>query len=191
MLKKINISTNIILVIIFIIAFIVFIISAIGEFFQKKGVIDTSNINKYIINENVIDETGNTIKAANLVKDYNTFYSLQDASENFIQYVIDNKYSQTYNVISDEMRKKYSRKEYEDNIKKIYNERFSIDSVNKNTSGQDVEINSFNNSNNLLRVYKISDTEYICQTKDINSNTLDMGIRLLNNNSYEVFYIQF
>lgn len=191
MLKKIDLGTNIILLIIFIIAFIVFVVSAIGLLFDKKESLDIADIDNYIVKENVLDENDNIIKYSNLVRDYATFYTLQDASENFLQYIIDNKYSQTYNVLSDEMKEKYSKKEYEENLKKLYNERFSIDSLPKSTSGQDTEINNFNNSNNLVRLYKISDAEYICQTKDINSNIFDIGIRLLSNNNYEVFYIQF
>ncbi len=192
MFKQLNKGTNIIIIVVFALACLSFIINAIIGIFKKPELLNTDDITQYIITDNVVDENGNITKASNIVKDYNTFYTLQDATENFIQYIVDQKFSQTYSVLSDEIKSKYSKSEYEDKIKVVYDKNFSVTYSDENIkNGQDNGINNFNNSNNLVNLYKISENEYICETKNVHSKIFKLGIRLENNNTYKVFYIDF
>lgn len=192
MFKQLNKGTNIIIIALFAIACVSFIVNAIIGIFKKPVLLNTDDISQYIITNNVVDENGKVTKTSNLVRDYTTFYTLQDATENFIQYIVDEKFSQTYNILADEIKSKYSKSEYEDKIKSVYDKNFSVEYTDENVkSGQDNGINNFNNSNNLVNLYRISENEYICETKNVHSEIFKLGIRLENKNTYKVFYIDF
>lgn len=191
MLNKMRSWLNIGILIIFIFAILYFIIvSIIGVFNPKKNVtVDVAVINKYMqVDFNKLDaEQKNAI-----VKDYNLFFSLQDATENFIQYLTDGKYDNTYSVLATEMKSKYEKNDYVAKITEYTNNNFKARTYTDPETGKlmtDYDA-IFNNASNLLRAYKVNDNSYLCVTKNANGEYIFIGIRTDSlNKKYNVFYL--
>src|SRR5574344_817464 len=160
---------------IFGLAIIYFIIISIFYNFRKEEGYDIDNIQKYIEEQNT-----NQIDESKLVKDYTNFYTIQDILEQFTDSVIDRKYSQTYKLLGNEMLKKYSKEEYIEKIKSFSNE---------NLIEKDPDV-SYSNRNELKKLYKISDKNFLAEYCVSDGTTKRIGVRILEKNKYEIFYIE-
>lgn len=200
-LKGFDNGVKIVILFIFMIALGYFIFSVIGLAFKgdESEVItdvDIDNIDQYLTSDSqnevgIYDEqnTGNIeesiakIDESKIVKDYSKFYTIQNAMENFVDCLLDGEYGESYSILSDEMRNKYSKKEYVEKAEKLQKERFPIDHPDT----------AFMNSNRLMKAYKISEgEEYIIEYSDYEAKIVKFGIRLNTaKNQYTIFYIEF
>lgn len=182
-LDKAKNGLNLFIIGMFIIAIIYFAISSIFNFFnqkkeESKNLVDINNIESNIITQ---EEAFTEDKDSNIVKDYNIFYALKSCTDNFLQYLVDGKYSETYTVLSNEFKNKYSKSDYVDKIKTFNEERIMKETEEGKTY--------FGNS--LINAYEISDSIYICNVKDKNDKIFKIGIKLnTKNKTYKVFYIE-
>jgi len=185
MKEKLNNSINIFIIVVFILAVVygiyAIIKNAINNYNDRnKTFIESNeNIEDYIIdvNENIMDENGE-MKASNLVQSYSTFYTVQDALQNYIQYLIDQKYADTYSILSGDIRSKYSKEEY---VQKIA----TYSETHFNTK------NGYVNNGKLRKAYEIKQNTYICDVENINGEMIRIGIALNPNSyTYKVFYIE-
>lgn len=171
--------------------------------------VDIDNIDKYITkdsesgngsesdsnNTDSTDNPGNTDDSSNvenitkeideskIVKDYSKFYTIQNAIENFVDCLLDGDYTESYSVLSSEMKNKYSRNEYVEKIESFQKANFPIDDPDT----------MFINSNKLMNAYQISEgEEYIVEYNNYESKTIKFGIRLNSTKKeYTIFYIEF
>lgn len=186
MIEKINKNLKIVILFIFAIAVVYFIILSIVNSVKlsnekKKSEIDIDNISSYIPTQEQIDSGE---KESILVTDYNLFYTIQDATENFLQYLSDGKFDITYNILSAEMKKKYTKEQYMEKVSILAKESF--------ITPDDPDEGIFVNSNNLYRAYKIAENTYLCETKDKSKNIKKLGVKLFPyDKTYLVFYIEF
>lgn len=172
--EKYSITTKI-LIILFGISIIYFIILSIFQMFSKKDIYDINDIEKYIKKEN-----SEEIDDSKIVKDYTTFYTVQGIIEQFVNELINRKYSKTYSVLGKEMLKKYSKADYIEKIKEFSDANF----IEKDPDY------SYSNVNELRRLYLLSDNYFLAEYEAIDGSTKKIGIRLLNQNKYEIFYIE-
>lgn len=188
MLEKINKGLNIFIFVILVIAFIMLLISVVSGWISdykasKNEILDNEQINIYV---NDIENNEDTnLESAELVRDYTLFYSLQDACENFIEYLTEEKFGQTYNIVTSEIKAQYSNFEYIDKMKVFYKNNLALIEEEDNPI-------LYTNRNNLLSAYKVSNNSYICQIRNNPGESFKLGIRLNpKNNTYKVFYIEF
>lgn len=171
-----------------------FIFQVISTALKPEEYLDIDNISKYIIKESYVDENGKKVES-NVVRDYNTFYTVQNASENFIENMLNENYEASYEILSKEMKNKYSKDEYLVKIKEFSESRLkssvmNVESVDNTGVATDFTLPLFDNNNNMKYVYKISDTEYIGESMDRSFKIFKIGIRM-QNGKYEIFYIEF
>ena len=182
-LDKLDLGMKFFIIAVFGIAVIYCILSSVFGLFKsekKEEKIDINNIDKYVTIYS--DETGDTdIDTSKLVKNYSTYYTVESAVKNFIEALVDEGYSKTYGILSEEMKEKYSKKEYLNNIEKFVSENFKD---NETTYDVDYCLN---------KVYYISDdNKYLCECKNINEDIVKIGINLnITDNTYTVFYVEF
>lgn len=209
-LRGLNNGFKIIILVFFVIAFGYFVFAVIGQAFEEDDEIitnvDIDNIDKYITkdsesengsestsnNAGTSENTGNNDNAENItkkvdeskiVKDYSKFYTIQNAMENFVDCLLDGDYSESYSVLSNEMRSKYSKSEYIEKIESFSKKNFPIDDPDT----------MFVNSNKLMNAYQISEgEEYIVEYNNYESKSIKFGIRLNTaKKEYTIFYIEF
>lgn len=195
-LKGLDNGVKIVILFFFVMALGYFVFSMIGLAFENdeeiKTKVDIDNINQYIEKETTTEnpnENGSTesnnmqIDESKIVKDYSKFYTIQNAMENFVNCLISSDYAESYSVLSDEMKNKYSKSEYIEKVEKLQKENFPVDD-------QD---HIFINSNRLVNAYQISEgEEYIIEYSNAKSNLVKFGIRLNSTkNQYTIFYIEF
>lgn len=192
MLDKINKGLNIFILVILGISFIFLLVSVVSGWVtdyknSKNQVLSNEQIDIYVNDINKVIEDDETVDMSNLeiVKDYTLFYSLQDACENFLQYIIEQKYGTTYNIVTKEIKDNYSNFEYIDKMKGF--EKNNLATINI----LDDPI-VYTNRNNLLNAYKVGENSYICQVRNNAGDSFKLGIRInQKNNTYKVFYIEF
>lgn len=180
-LDKLDIGMKFFIIAVFGIAVIYCILSTVFGLFkdEKEDKIDIDNIYQYITIYS--EETGeNDIDTTKIVRDYSTYYTIESAIKNFMQALIDEEYSKTYSILSEELKSKYSKKEYISNIEKFTNDNFVG------------EESSYDIDYCLNRVYSISNLTYLCECNTINDSNVKIGIELdIMNKTYTVIYIDF
>lgn len=194
-LKDLNNGLKFVILFFFIIAVGYFIFSVIELAFKGDNEIitnvDIENINQYIEKESENDKNKEDdsnkenleIDESKIVKDYSKFYTIQNAMENFVDCLLDGNYAESYSVLSDEMKNKYSRSEYVEKVEKLQKENFPVDDPDT----------VFMNSNRLVNAYKISDgEEYVIEYSNYKAKLVKFGIRLNTaKKQYTIFYIEF
>ena len=178
MLKKfkenLDVTNKKIILILFLIALIYFIIYTINYLISNNKVnntvknkeIDYTNISSYINDENI-------------VRDYNMYSSLNDATKNFLSYLQNSNYDLTYSIMDNEIKNKYDKNNYINKISAFSNKLFSM----KNNTDEPSSIND------IVIAYKIDNNNYICSYDDQNNNLYNIGIRIYPNNKYKIFYL--
>lgn len=182
-LDKLDIGMKFFIIAVFGIAVIYCILSTVFGLFkddEREEKLDVNNINKYI--SIYSEDTGeNELDTSKLVKNHSKFYTLQTAVRNYIEAIIDGKYSKTYNLLSEEMKEKYSKSEYNKNIENFVSTHF-IDS----DSTYDLDYC-------LVRAYNINSSVYLCECKTlVEDSNIKIGIKLdVSNNTYTICYLDF
>lgn len=165
------------------IAVIYCILSSIFGLFKsdkKEEKIDIDNINQYI--SIYSEETGESkVDNSKLVKDYSTYYTIQTATQNYIDALIDKDYSKTYSLLTSEMKEKYSKSEYEENIEKLVTTYFVSDE------------STYDTDYCLIRAYSMGNSMYLCECKTlIEDRSIKIGIKFdTYNYTYTVCYVDF
>ena len=109
-----------------------------------------------------------------LVKNYNEYYTIKSATDNFITAIYENRTSDLYALLEDSLKKQYTKNEFNDVVTKM-DEDF---------------LDNYDIANYLKKVYKISTNQYICNIKYENFEMF-IGIKLdPNNEKYTVFYLK-
>ena len=144
---------------------------------EEEDKIDIDNIESYITIYS--EESGEeNIDNGKLVKHHSTYYTVQTAVQNYIQALIDGEYTNTYSILSDEMKEKYSKKEYEEKIGEFANNNFISSEIS-----YDIEYC-------LQKCYLIGDFTYLCECNSISGTIIKIGIKLnTSDNTYNVFYV--
>lgn len=182
-LDKLDLGAKFFIIAVFGIAVIYCILSTVFGLFKedsKKEKLDINNINSYILIYS--EETGNNeIDKSKIVRNYSDFYTIQSAIQNYITALIEGEYSKTYDILSDEMKEKYSKKEYYSNVEKLTTTYFfSSDST------YDLEYC-------LVRTYNIKPSIYLCECKTLSEEkNINIAIEIDNYDStYKICYIDF
>ncbi len=177
-----NKTIKFIIIIMFVVIVILLLVRFIGSLTSsyrdsKQTVVENSeSIENYIVKEDIITDT--EIKEANLVKDYQTFYTVQNAFNNFIDALINGKYSDTYSITTQDIKSKYDRNTYIGKIK---------DFTEINFLSND---KPYVNSSNLKFLYTVKEDAYIGEIVNANGDLVKIGVILNRKDStYKVFYI--
>ena len=181
-LDKFDIGMRFFTIAVFCIAVIYCILSSIFGLFvdeKEEQKIDIENIKQYVTIYS--EETGeNEIDSSKIVKNYSEYYTIETAVSNFIQALLDEEYSKTYNILSEELKGKYSKKEYLVNV-----EKFTKDNFIGGESAYDIDYC-------LSKVYKIANFMYLCECNTLEGQLVEVGLQLnTSNQTYTVFYIDF
>jgi len=181
-LDKLDIGMKFFIIAVFGIAIIYCILSVVFGLFQDENIgnkVDINDIEQYITIYS--DETGESeTDTSKIVKDYSTYYTIESAVKNFIQALVDEDYAKTYNILSEELKEKYSKKEYLSNI-----EKFTKDNFIHDESLYEVDYC-------LNKVYNLSNFMYLCECNTVNDVSVKIGLKLdTSNKTYTVFYIDF
>lgn len=177
-----NKTIKFIIIVMFVVIVILLLVRFVGNLTSnykdsKQTVVENSeNIEDYIVKEDIITDT--EIKEANLVKDYQIFYTLQNAFNNYIDALMNGKYSETYSITTQDIKSKYDRNTYTSKIK-------DFTEINFLSSDK-----PYVNSSNLKFLYKVKDNAYIGEIINVNGDLVKIGI--ITNTSegtYKVFYI--
>lgn len=182
-LNKLDLGMKFFIIAVFGIAVIYCILSTVFGLFKddkKEEKLDIDNIDKYI--SIYSEENGkNEVDKTKLVKDYSNFYTVQSAVQNYIDTLIDGKYSKTYNILSEEMKEKYSKSEYVKNIEKFTTTYFVNDD-----STYDLDYC-------LVRAYNIESLVYLCECKTLDENkNINIGIKFnISDSTYTICYLDF
>lgn len=180
--KDLNNVLKVFILIFFIFAIGYFVFAFLGSLFKKepenRTQVDIENIQQYTKNEN----TDEDVYDSQVVKNYSKFYTIQNAMQNFVDSLIKGEYSDSYSVLSNEMKDKYSKKEYLEKIEKLQKQHFPVD---------DPDYMYINNSK-LMNATKISEAEeYLVDYMDVEGKTVKFGIRLnTDKKEYSIFYIE-
>jgi|GEM_PF-2174184 len=177
MLGKMKSGLNLFILFMFAVAFVYGIVAIIINAFNPKDIkyvsITTQNINIYTTDNNL------------LITDYNKFYSLEACVQDVITALHDNKTSDVYNILKDDLKNKIGNDKSK--LTDYYNQNFKFDITD------DMTTSGYQNYNNLKQIYKVDngmDNMYICVVTSINeSKTTKIGITLINNTEYLISYI--
>lgn len=182
MFKKFDMGFSVVIFIVFIIAAIYLIISGIVDLFVEKKV-DLGNTNLKFAEEfvNIYKEDEEYIKKSNyLVRDYNTYYTIKNATDNLILNISEDKYSDIYTILSQELKDKYTKEDFITEFKKF---------VKENITEQELE--NISDINFLEKVYAIERNSYLCELKfETNAKTIGLIFDEINS-QYKIFYIEF
>ena len=182
-LNKLDLGMKFFIIAIFGIALIYCILSFVFDLFEgekKEELLDINNVDKYI--SIYSEDTGETeLDKDKLVKDYSTFYMLQSAVQNYINALIEGKYSKTYNIMSEEMKDKYSKAEYLKSVEEFTNNNF----VNADST--------YDLDYCLVRAYNIETLTYLCECRTLNADkNIRIGIKLnITDSTYTICYLDF
>ena len=140
--KKVN-YTNIFVIAFFLIALIYLIFIIIKNSFTPQTIFYRNNLKQYTSDENL------------LVSNY--FYQIDLQVANFLEAVDREMYSELYDILDENYKKVYSKKQIESILKKYRNEIFIYDEKKSYTE-------------HLINVYKIDDRKYLAQLDFDNGN---------------------
>ncbi len=120
-----------------------------------------------------------------IVKDYNTFYTIENICKQIISALSEEKYKEVYKVLSSELAGDISKEQYKSIFAEFYISNFS--NV-KDESG--VVTKEYKNSRNLVNAYSIDKNTYIAEIKNNHDSTTKIGIKIYSNNTYEIVYFE-
>ncbi|MDD2627633.1 MAG: NTF2-like N-terminal transpeptidase domain-containing protein [Clostridia bacterium] len=181
MLKKIDLWLKMFIIIMFGIALIYVIVNSIINSFTGENKTNSINIEKLTEYVQIYSDEGlSKGKQMIRVTNYTEYHTVKTAVDNYMTFLIDKKYDQVYSLFTTNVKKEYDKKEFQEKMRKIINNNFSMEST-------EVIIES-----NVTRdIFKINQANYICEI--IKDDVLFLlGIRLdTDGNTYKVFYIDF
>lgn len=166
-----------------IIAFIVIMIMLIVVYISTN--LNRNNENNRIditenVEESVVVERNLELDDSKLVKDYKTFYTVQNAINNYINALIEENYEKTYSILSQELKSKYDKTSYIETIAEYKSNNFVSS-----------ERNMYDTVDNLQNVYLIDDNTYVGELKNINNEIIKIGVILnYSTKTYQVFYLE-
>jgi len=175
MLDKIKSATNLFILFMFAVAFVYGIIMIIITAFNKT---DMNNINPISAQNVDIYITENNL----LKTDYSIFYTLEDCIQDVITSLHDNKTSDVYNVLINDVKSQIGNDKSK--LSQYYNENFKYDIPDG------MSYYGYQNVNNLEKVYKVDRSTYICIVTSINeSKSTKIGIKLIDGETFLVSYL--
>lgn len=109
-----------------------------------------------------------------LVHDYNEYYSIKSAIDNFIGAYSKGNIREIYGILDKTLKAKYSQKEFDELLKGI---------------DEDL-VSNYEDVGYVKEVYSLGNYQYICNLK-YNDFTATLGVRLnIDDNTYNIFYIK-
>ncbi len=137
------------------------------------------NIDDYIIKDDIDTEDGQI--QSNLVTNYNTFYTVQSAFNNYIATLIQGKYDESYSLLTQDIRSKYDKNTYSEKIGQYTQENFMSNDAN----------NVYTNSDNLKYLYLVKENVYIGEIENVKGDLIKIGVVLdTEDEKYRVFYVE-
>lgn len=183
MFKKIELGLNFFILAMLVISILYAIISGIiGTFSKAKNEdIGKANVNYGEEFVNIYSDNEEYLNGSEeLVKDYSEYYTVKTAVDNFMLSLSKENYSELYSIVTAEIKDKYNKKEFNSKMKEYVSDNIS-----------DEVLDNLGDVNVLNRVYKVSDSSYICELK-LEEKIKMLGITLNSKNmTYDVFYIEF
>lgn len=175
MLDKIKSGLNLFIVFMFIVSIlygtIVIILNAFKPKEQSLVYINEQNIDIYKTKEKLV------------AFDYSTFYTIESCLQSVITALNDNQINNVYNVLTTDAKKQIGNNK--NKLTEYYENNFKYEVL------PGLEIEGYQNRNNLKKLYKIENNEYLAVLASNNSKqNTNIGIRLKNNYTYEIFYIE-
>ena len=118
---------------------------------------------------------------SNLVTNYNTFYTVQSAFNNYIATLIQGKYDESYSLLTQDIRSKYDKNTYSEKIGQYTQENFMSNDAN----------NVYTNSDNLKYLYLVKENVYIGEIENVKGDLIKIGVVLdTEDEKYRVFYVE-
>jgi len=176
MLDKIRTGLNMFLLFMFAVAVVYGIITIIYNAFNAESInnvniINTQNIDTHITEDNLV------------ITDYSIFYTLENCVQNVIASLNENNTSEVYDILINDLKKQIGTDKSK--LTKYYNDNFKFESV------ANMDVIGYQNFNNLKKVYKVDEKNYICIVTSINkSKSTKIGIKLINNENFIVSYLE-
>ena len=121
----------------------------------------------------------------NIIDDYNIFYTFEGISSQIITALKDKKYNEIYSILTKELIGDISKEKWKGLLEEFYTDNFS------DVTNGDGKTSLYQISRNLSVVYKIDSNNYILEVRNNHNSTTRMGIKLLNNSEYDIFYLEF
>jgi hypothetical protein len=177
MLDKIRGKLNIFILFIFVVSLVYGIVIIINNAFNPKVLknvsISDQNVNIYTTSDNLI------------TAEYSKFFTIEVCVQEVITALHDNKISDVYNVLTDDVKSKIGNDKSK--LTDYYNQNFKYEV----TEGSDTS--GYQNYNNLKQLYKINNgmnNMYICVVTSTNESKITkIGITLIDSTTYVISYI--
>lgn len=175
MLDKIRSGINLFILFMFVVAFVYAMVVMIYNAFNSDN-IKNSN---YISSQNIDIYT----TEANLIRtDYTTFFTLEDCVQEVIKGLHDNKTSDVYNILINDVKNVINKDKSK--LNEYYNANFKYDIPDG------MSYLGYQNVNNLKQVYKVEDDVYICVVTSLNDKkSTRIGIKLIDSETFLVSYL--
>lgn len=175
MLEKARTGLNLFILFMFVFAIIYGLIVIIYKSFNADSIynvnyVNEQNVDIYLTNENLVKT------------DYTTFFALERCVQDIITSLNEGRENDVYNILISDLKKKVGKSS---TLVEYYNNNFKYE-VSK-----DMYISGYQNSDNLKQAYKIDGDTYICVVTSMNDlKSTKIGIKLINNDSYLISYIE-
>lgn len=164
-INKIQKYINIGIILFFSVAFVYFILIKIISLFKKTDPL-------------VYSELVNKFSSETVVKDYNTFFTIEGILNQFIEKCLNEEYSKLHDIIIDEYKKNYSLSKTKEIIKD-YNENHFFEAGYENY---------YDEIDRLKEVYLINNL-YIIVFNDINGEEMYLAVKM-DNSTYKFTFIE-
>ena len=120
-----------------------------------------------------------------LVSDYNTFYEVESIVNQIITSMSKEEYNKIYTSLSKEMIEDISKEKCIELMKEFYISNFS------NVTNSDGQAIVYKNKQNLSYLHEMKENVYIARVKNNKDGMVNFGIELLDNNKWQIVYLEF
>ena len=171
--NKLDMGMKYFILIMFGISLIYVIFTSIFGRNEKKNQLSYDDAQKFVniyLEQDSVDSDINEY----LVHDYNEYYTIKSAIDNFIGAYSKGNAREIYGILDKTLKAQYSQKEFDELLKGI----------------DDDLVSNYEDVGYVKEVYSLENYQYICNLK-YNDFTATLGVRLnIDDNTYNIFYIK-
>lgn len=169
--NKLDMGMKYFILIMFGISLIYVIFTSIFGKNEKKNQLAYDDAQKFV---NIYLEQESADSNEYLVHDYNEYYTIKSAIDNFIGAYSKGNTREIYGILDKTLKAQYSQKEFDELLKGI----------------EDDLVSNYEDVGYVKEVYSLGNYQYICNLK-YNDFTATLGVRLnIDDNTYNIFYIK-